>query len=90
MIGRIIDNVADTMRLDWLTGPILEKELRVASRRLRYYLLRSGYMLLLCACVVSIWLPTVFLSDSSVPAVVRVRVFRAVADRESNAWPHPV
>jgi len=79
MTGRTIDNVADILRLDWLTGPIFEKELRVASRRLRYYLLRAGYMLLLCACVVSIWLPTVFLSDSSVPAVVRVTQMSAVA-----------
>ncbi len=52
-----------------LTGPLSDKELRVASRRARSYMLRSGYILLLCVLVLSSWLslagnwrvtPTVF------------------------------
>lgn len=33
----------------WVTGPILEKELRCASRRRRNYVLRAVYVLLLAA-----------------------------------------
>ena len=33
--------------LDWLTGPILDKELRVSSRRRRNYWLRFAYIGLL-------------------------------------------
>lgn len=43
----------------WLTGPILDKELRVSSRRLRNYLLRFFYLALLTAFVVAVWLAMV-------------------------------
>jgi ABC-2 type transport system permease protein len=39
----------------WLTGPIFDKELRVSSRRLRNYVLRSGYIILLSVFILSIW-----------------------------------
>jgi len=39
----------------WLTGPILDKELRVASRRRRNYALRSAYLLLLITLVAVAW-----------------------------------
>jgi len=38
-----------------LTGALFEKELRVASRRVRSYGLRSGYVLLLCLLILSAW-----------------------------------
>ena len=38
-----------------LAGPLSDKELRVASRRARSYMLRSGYVLLLCVLVLSSW-----------------------------------
>jgi len=38
-----------------LTGPLSGKELRIASRRARSYMLRSGYILLLCVLVLSSW-----------------------------------
>jgi ABC-type transport system involved in multi-copper enzyme maturation permease subunit len=39
-----------------LTGPLSDKELRVASRRARSYALRAGYILLLALFVLSAWL----------------------------------
>ncbi len=42
-----------------LTGPIFDKELRVASRRRRSYALRSAYIALLCLFILYVWLITV-------------------------------
>ncbi|MGC9454060.1 MAG: ABC transporter permease [Phycisphaerae bacterium] len=42
-----------------LTGPVFSKELRASSRRRRYYVLRSTYVLLLLAFIALIWLDTV-------------------------------
>lgn len=39
----------------WMTGPIFAKELRVASRRKRNYLLRFLYVLLLTVFIVIVW-----------------------------------
>ncbi len=38
-----------------LAGPIFEKELRVASRRRRLYVLRLGYMALLVVMLLGLW-----------------------------------
>jgi ABC-type transport system involved in multi-copper enzyme maturation permease subunit len=38
-----------------LAGPLFGKELRVASRRQRYYLLRFAYVCLLCGMMLSFW-----------------------------------
>jgi len=43
----------------WLTGPLLDKELRVSSRRRRNYVLRFAYVLLLTVFVVIVWLSVV-------------------------------
>ena len=43
----------------WLTGPLLDKELRVSSRRRRNYVLRFAYVLLLTIFVVIVWLSVV-------------------------------
>ncbi len=43
----------------WLTGPIFDKELRVASRRRRQYVLRSLYILALTAFAGVVWLSVV-------------------------------
>lgn len=40
----------------WLTGPILDKELRVLSRKGKYYGIRSVYLLLLTLFVLTLWL----------------------------------
>ena len=39
----------------WLTGPIFEKELRVISRRSKYYLLRFAYLALLSVFALIAW-----------------------------------
>jgi ABC-type transport system involved in multi-copper enzyme maturation permease subunit len=42
--------------MHWLTGPILAKELRVASRRKRMYALRMLYLVLMGLILVPIWI----------------------------------
>ncbi len=39
----------------WLTGPLLDKELRVASRRRRTYIVRGGYLLGLLIFIALAW-----------------------------------
>ena len=39
----------------WLTGPIFDKELRVASRRKRYYASRSIYLGVMAILVLTVW-----------------------------------
>lgn len=48
-------NLTDIFKPTLLTGPILEKEMRVASRRRRNYVLRLGYIALLMLLVVLFW-----------------------------------
>jgi ABC-type transport system involved in multi-copper enzyme maturation permease subunit len=50
---------ATLLRPGWLTGPILGKELRVSSRRRRYYVLRFVYLALLLLFTVIVWLGVV-------------------------------
>ena len=38
-----------------ITGPILDKELRVCSRRKRYYLLRVLYLVMMAILILSAW-----------------------------------
>ena len=49
-----------------LTGPILDKELRVSSRRKRNYVLRSVYLAILLLVVIMIWVEVVDSHYSSV------------------------
>jgi len=42
--------------LMWLTGPIFDKEMRVCSRRKRYYILRSLYLAVMGILVLTAWL----------------------------------
>ena len=46
-------------RWGWLTGPILDKELRVSSRRRRNFWLRSIYVLLMAIFIVVVWVSVV-------------------------------
>ncbi len=46
-------------RTDWLTGPIFGKELRVASRRRRQFVLRAVYILVLAVFAGVVWLSQV-------------------------------
>ncbi len=45
----------DALAPAWLTGPIFDKELRVASRRKRYYWLRGAFILLLLLFIWWAW-----------------------------------
>lgn len=55
MTVSLINSTCSLLSLSWLTGPIFEKELRVSSRRKRYYVLRSAYLLLLTVFVALGW-----------------------------------
>jgi len=44
-----------TISLNWLTGPIFDKELRVSSRKRRNYVLRFVYLALLTVFVAMVW-----------------------------------
>ncbi len=59
MRGRIRRRLQGLFDPAWLTGPILDKELRVASRRQRQYVLRSLYILSLTAFAGVVWLSVV-------------------------------
>jgi ABC-type transport system involved in multi-copper enzyme maturation permease subunit len=56
-----------------LTGPLLDKELRVASRRTRSYALRSGYLVLLSVLMLSAWLSFVGAPSRSLGAFTASR-----------------
>ncbi len=56
MTSAVIHSIWRFLSLSGLTGPIFDKELRVSSRRVRYYALRSTYVLLLTIFLVLIWL----------------------------------
>ena len=45
-----------TLSLEWLAGPILDKELRVSSRRRRNYVLRFTYLALLTVFLILVWI----------------------------------
>jgi ABC-type transport system involved in multi-copper enzyme maturation permease subunit len=55
----ILTNAAAVFRPGWLTGAILEKELRVASRRRRNYVLRVIYLLVFTLILALIWAESV-------------------------------
>ncbi|MHC4584778.1 MAG: hypothetical protein ACYS3N_09620, partial [Planctomycetota bacterium] len=55
----LINSVLSFVNLFWLTGPLLDKELRVSSRRRRNYVLRFAYVLLLTIFVAIVWLSVV-------------------------------
>ncbi len=59
-----INPVSQIINLSWLTGPIFNKELRVSSRRKRYYFLRSGYVALLSFFVLFVWYSTIGIQSS--------------------------
>ena len=59
MIAVIGNTIKDFFNLDWLTGPFLNKELRISSRHKRNYLLRSIYILALLLFVAITWVNVV-------------------------------
>jgi ABC-type transport system involved in multi-copper enzyme maturation permease subunit len=55
----LINSVLSFVNLFWLTGPLLDKELRVSSRRKRNYVLRFAYVFFLTIFVAIVWLSVV-------------------------------
>ncbi|MBN1123488.1 MAG: ABC transporter permease subunit [Sedimentisphaerales bacterium] len=55
----------NTVTFYWLTGPIFDKELRVASRRRRNYVFRSLYLLILTLILILFWVEEVRFSYGS-------------------------
>ncbi len=59
MTAVAVDHLASRLRrlagLSWMTGPILDKELRVSSRRRRSYILRFAYIVVLTGLVALSW-----------------------------------
>ncbi|MBN1974478.1 MAG: ABC transporter permease subunit [Sedimentisphaerales bacterium] len=55
MIAVISNAIKDFLNMEWLTGPFLDKELRVSSRHRRNYLLRAIYVLTLLFFVAITW-----------------------------------
>jgi len=75
--GRSISFV-DAVR--WIVGPIFEKELCVASRRRRMFVLRSVYVLLIMDLVLAAWAATAVTSPSRAAYVSQLsRMAEAVA-----------
>jgi hypothetical protein len=69
----VLDTTANLMLPAWLTGPIFDKELRVASRRKRYYWLRAAFIVLLLFLISAAWsMETSFGSGSAAYVSVRM------------------
>jgi ABC-type transport system involved in multi-copper enzyme maturation permease subunit len=61
-------------RLGWWAGPIFRKELRVASRRRRSYLLRCAYVLLLTMYIALVWVSAVSFARSGAMSRAQMQV----------------
>ena len=66
MITALLNTVIDLFNPIQLFGPIFDKELRVSSRRRKYYVLRSVYIAFLTIFLILAWLEAVrYVSSSS-------------------------
>ncbi len=61
-------------RPTWWAGPIFQKELRVASRRRRSYLLRCAYVLLLTMYIALVWISAVSFARSGAMSRAQMQV----------------
>ena len=59
MTETTINKISNALTLNWLTGPIFAKELRVSSRRRRNFVLRSVYLALLTLIMILVWMEAV-------------------------------
>ncbi len=70
----IADGLLDWLTLRPVTGPIFDKELRVTSRRRRYYVLRFVYLILLLIFLAMIWMEEVRYNSTSLMTISRMSV----------------
>ena len=68
----IIDYIRRYLGFSWLTGPVLDKELRVSSRKRRNYVLRFAYISLLLMILFLIWIQVINYRVASVFQVSRM------------------
>ena len=68
----IQDGFWDWLTLQPITGPILDKELRVTSRRRRYFVLRVVYLALLVLILAMVWADQIRYNQPSVMTVSRM------------------
>jgi len=61
----VLDRIVRGLSLDWLTGPIFDKEMRVSSRRRRNYVLRFLYIGLFTLLLALIWAESMPYGSSS-------------------------
>lgn len=66
------DGFWDWLTLQPVTGPILDKELRVTSRRKRYFVLRVVYLALLLIILAMVWAEQIRYQQSSLMTVSRM------------------
>jgi ABC-type transport system involved in multi-copper enzyme maturation permease subunit len=68
------DGILDWLTLQPMTGPILDKELRVTSRRKRYFVLRVVYLANLLIILAMAWADTISSNQSSLMTVSRMAI----------------
>lgn len=71
MEADFVKNLVSFADVWYLTGPVLDKELRVLSRQKRYYIMRSGYIAILIFFTLAVF-SGVALSSSSIYSVSRM------------------
>ncbi len=72
MAALIIDYIRHYLGFSWLTGPVLDKELRVSSRKRRNYVLRFAYISLLLMILFLVWISVISYRAPSVFQVSRM------------------
>jgi ABC-type transport system involved in multi-copper enzyme maturation permease subunit len=78
-MAEVLDKIYQVLKLNWLTGPIFDKELRIASRRKRYYFLRVGFIIVLLVLLLQSWFITMSFTLMSGPAAFRAARMSVVA-----------
>ena len=68
----LLSKVLRFLNLSWVTGAIFDKELRVASRRRRNYVLRFVYVILMTTILTMVWLGVVEYGGSSLQTTSRM------------------
>jgi len=65
MDAKLGTTVLNLVNPAWLLGPVVERDLRVSSRRVRNYVLRFAYVVLLSVFVLVTWVSSVYMGGSA-------------------------
>ena len=74
MTAALLNIIWRFLSLSWLTGAIFEKELRVASRKRRSYVLRFAYVSLMTSILVMVWIGVVEYGGSALQITSRMSI----------------